>query len=132
MGFFDQIGKKASEVYQGAKDKTNQLSSEMKLKSRLSSEKEKIDNLYYEIGKKAYEEFSKSGDGFSNDISNKCREVSAAKENIDNINKEIMLLKDMIVCSNCGENIPKDSEFCSKCGTAVAKEGKVIDTKTEQ
>lgn len=132
MGFFDQIGKKATEMYQGAKDKTNQLSSEIKLKSKLSDEKDRVDNLYEDIGKIVYKEFLENKEGFSNEVANKCREIVAAKENIDNINKEIMLLKDMIVCSNCGENIQKDSDFCSKCGTAIAKEGKVIDTKSNQ
>lgn len=131
MGFFDQIGKKATEVYQGAKDKTSQFSSEMKLKSKLSDEKDKIDNLYEALGKIVYEEFVKSGENFSNEVANKCREITASKEVVENINKELMALKDMMTCPKCGESIQKDSEFCSKCGTAIAKEGKVIDTKTE-
>ena len=51
MGFFDQIGKKAVETVQGAKDKTSKLSTEMKLKSQFADKKDKIILLYNEIGK---------------------------------------------------------------------------------
>ena len=129
MGFFDQIGKKASEMYQGAKDKTTQISSEFKLKSKISDEKNKILDNYAEIGKLVFEEYIKNSDGFSNEVANKCREIIASKESIENLNKEIMTLKDTISCSKCGEIISKDSDFCSKCGNAIAKEGKVIDTR---
>lgn len=132
MGFFDTIGKKATEVYQGAKDKTTQISNEMKLKSKLSDEKDKIESLYEKIGKMVYKEFSTTGEGFSNEISNVCREVTLSKQNVDNINKELLLLKDMITCSSCGENIPKESGYCLKCGSAIAKEGIILDTKKEQ
>ena len=52
----------------------------------------------------------------------------ASNEAIENLNKEIMALKDTMACTNCGEIISNKSEFCSKCGTAVAKEGKVLET----
>ena len=132
MGFFDTIGKKASEVYQGAKDKTTQISNEMKLKSKLSDEKNKIESLYEKIGKAVYKEFSENGNSFSNDISDICKEVSISEKNVENINKELLLLKDMITCFNCGESIPKESGFCLKCGSAIAKEGIVLDIKKEQ
>lgn len=132
MGFLDQIGKKATEMYQGAKDKTSQITNELKLKSKISDEKEKISKLYTEIGKLVYDEYSKNTDGFSNDTANKCREITASKESIDCLNKEILALKDTVQCSKCGEPIPKTSDFCSRCGSPVAKEGIVIENKIEQ
>ena len=51
MGFFDQISKKAAETMQSAKDKTNKISSEMKLKSQFSEKKNRVSEIYYEIGK---------------------------------------------------------------------------------
>ncbi len=132
MGFFDQIGKKATEMYQGAKDKTSQISGELKLKSKISEEKDKITNFYSELGKMVFEEYTKNGDAFSNEVANKCREIIASKEAIENLNKEIMALKDTIACLKCGEVISKNADFCSKCGTAVAKEGTVVETNKEE
>lgn len=126
MGIFDKIGKKATEVYQDAKDKTSVISSEIKIKSKLSDEKDKIDQLYEEIGKQVFKEFSAGSENFSNEISNMCRNIVAGKEKIEELNKEILLLKDMKVCSNCQETIPSNSEFCPKCGEKIAKEGTVV------
>ena len=131
MFFFDQIGKKATEMYQGVKDKTTQISSELKLKSKITDEKDKISKTYSEIGKLVFEEYTKNSSDFSNEVANKCREIIASKEAIENLNKEIMSLKDVIVCPKCGETIGKDSDFCPKCGNAIAKEGKVIESKEE-
>ena len=145
MGFFDQIGKKATEMYQGAKDKTSQISGELKLKSKISEEKDKITNFYSELGKMVFEEYTKNGDAFSNEVANKCREIIASKEAIENLNKEIMALKDTIACLKCGEvwyasaidvlknihnatrgttyntNQVRDLSKCPKCGSGASK-----------
>ena len=59
MGFFDEIGKKASSTMQSAKDKTTKISAEMKLKSQFSDKKDRITVLYSEIGKEVYADYVK-------------------------------------------------------------------------
>ena len=44
MSFFDKLGEKASEVYNSTAEKTNRLTREMKLKSTINDNKEKINN----------------------------------------------------------------------------------------
>ena len=51
MDFFNKLGKKTTEAYQTAKEKTTKLSEELKLKGKISDCKEKIDNEYKAIGK---------------------------------------------------------------------------------
>ena len=126
MGFFDKIGKKATEVYQDAKDKTSVISSEIKLKSKLADEKDRIDQLYEEVGKVVFKEFSAGTENFSNEVSNMCRDIVAGKEKVEEINREILLLKDMKVCPKCQETIPSNSDFCPRCGEKIAKEGIVV------
>ena len=55
MGFFDDLTKKASETYKNTTEKTSKLTREMKLKSLINDNKNKIDGVYAEIGKKIYE-----------------------------------------------------------------------------
>ena len=55
MGFFDDLSKKASETYRNTAEKTNKLTREMKLKSQINDDKNKIEKIYAEIGKKVYE-----------------------------------------------------------------------------
>ena len=44
------------------------------------------------------------------------------------INDEILKLKDVKVCPNCGEKVPTNSEFCPKCG---AKQVTVVESAPE-
>ena len=55
MDFFDKLGKKASETYKGAAEKTSKIAKETKLKMAINENKSKINDLYEEIGKKIYE-----------------------------------------------------------------------------
>ena len=55
MGFFDTLGKKASEAYGATAKKTGELAREAKLKMKINENKSNINDLYKEIGKKVYE-----------------------------------------------------------------------------
>ena len=66
MDFFDKLSKKASETYKMTKEKTSQISGELKLRNKISNSKENINNLYNEIGKLVYEAHKK-GEELSKD-----------------------------------------------------------------
>lgn len=134
MGFFDQLGKKAAETVQGAKDKTAKISNEMKLKSKFSEKKDRISVLYVEIGKEIYSGYTKEEEKITETVKAKCKEISEINEELKNINKELLALKDIKVCSNCGGQVPVSSEFCPKCGAKqveVVSEAKSDATETE-
>ena len=114
MGFFDELGKKAAETMQGAKDKTAKFSNEMKLKSKLSERKDKITLLNVDIGKEVYSNYTKDMPFDTENIKNKCKEIME-------INKELLALKDVKICTSCGGQVPVNSEFCPKCGEKQIK-----------
>ena len=121
MGFFDQIGKKASDTVQSAKDKTSKFSAEMKLKSQLSDKKDRISNLYSEIGKIVYDDACKGINENAEIINKKVNEITKLLEEQNNINIEILKLKGFKICSSCGEQIPAGSDFCPKCGNKIVE-----------
>lgn len=121
MGFFDQLSKKTSDAVQSAKDKTSKLSAEMKLKSQISDKKDRITQLYSEIGKEVYENYQKEVNEVTEVIAGKCKEIATVNEELQGLNKELMLLKGYKTCPNCGEQIPSGSEFCPKCGSKVTE-----------
>ena len=55
MGFFDNLGKKASSVYDATAEKTGKLAKEAKLRMKINENKSDINDLYKEIGRKIYE-----------------------------------------------------------------------------
>jgi len=121
MGFLDQLSKKASDTMQTAKDKTNKISSEMKLKSQFSEKKERINTLYSEIGKEIYSNYTKGINEIPESVSQKAKEIADINEELKGINKEILALKGIKICTSCGGQIPVGSEFCPKCGSKVVE-----------
>ena len=55
MGFFDNLGKKASAAYDATAEKTSKIAKEAKLRMKMNENKSEINNIYKEIGKKVYE-----------------------------------------------------------------------------
>lgn len=128
MDFFNKLGKKTTEAYQTAKEKTTKLSGEIKLKGKISECKEKIDNQYQEIGKMVYEKIKIGEDASKEDITPKCEEIERLKEEIEKAEVEILALKDIKKCVSCNAELTLNAEFCSKCGTKQPKveEPKVV------
>jgi len=132
MGFFNDLGKKASEAYNVTKEKTSKLSGELKLKGKINEFKNKIEDIEFEIGKIVYAEF-KTGtkDQNEEEIKAKCEEIVGLENDIKKAEEDILALKDIKKCVSCGAEISKDMEFCSKCGTKQPEIEKVEEVVEE-
>jgi ribosomal protein L40E len=117
MDFLNKLSKKTTEAYQSAKDKTTKISGELKLKGKISENKEKINKEYQEIGKIVYEKMKSGEDASKEDITPKCEEIERLKEEIEKAEVEILALKDIKKCADCGAELALTAEFCSKCGS---------------
>ena len=117
MNFFSKLSKKASKTYQATKEKAVNLSEELKLKGKISDLKDKINNIYIEIGKIVYNEIKDGKDVSKEEIILKCEEISKCNEEIEKIQLEILALKKVRKCINCGEELDLEDNFCFKCGT---------------
>lgn len=125
MDFFNKLGKKASETYQATKEKASNISDELKLKGKISEQKEKIEKMYKEIGEIVYNEVKDGKDVSRDTIIPKCDEISKAKDQISKLETEILAVKKIKKCANCGTELDISAEFCSKCGKEQPKIEKV-------
>ena len=132
MDFFNKLTKKTSEAYQTAKEKTTKISGELKLKSKISDCKDKIEEQYKEIGKIVYEKMKIGEDASKEEVTPKCEEIERLKNEIEKAQVEILALKDIKKCSDCGAELELDAEFCSKCGSKQPKIEKVEVTVEEE
>ena len=121
MDFFNKLGKKTNEVYQGAKEKTVKISEEIKIRSKITELKDKVESELLEIGKMVYEKMKVGEDASKEDIAPKCDEVSRLKDEISKLETEMLALKKIKKCISCGAELDHKSEFCSKCGVAQPK-----------
>ncbi len=131
MEFFDKIGKKASEAYKITADKTGKIAKETKLKLKMGDLKGQINDLYEEIGKKVYEKHvRKENIDIEKELEEQCTKIDMLSEEIENILKQCMDLKDKKQCRNCHKEIDKNMNFCPECGAKQeepAKEVEVLD-----
>lgn len=125
MDFFNKLGKKASETYQVTKEKTVKFSEEMKLKSKINEAKNKITDLYEEIGQCVYNQFKTNLEEGKQEIENKCVEIAKQFDEISKLEAQILALKEEKKCVQCGEEINKKDVFCSKCGKEQPQTEKV-------
>lgn len=125
MDFFNKLGKKANEAYKATKEKASDISEEIKLKSKVNSLEDSIQELYSEIGKIVYEELRAGKDVSKDEVTSKCEEISRKKDEIEKLKTEILAVKKIKKCINCGEELDLSADFCSKCGKEQPKIEKV-------
>lgn len=138
MGFFDDLSKKASETYKNTAEKTNKLAREVKLKSLISEEKDKVEEAYIEIGRKVYEKHIREENiSIKEELAEECAKLDEYSKKIEDMRMELLTLKNLRMCKVCAAEISVNAKFCPKCG-AVQEEAKetnnqnAIDSNNEE
>lgn len=131
MDFFDKLGKKISEGYNAAAEKTKEVANETKLKFAISDCKDKINNEYKKIGEKIYELMLNERDSeIALKLINEFKTIDSYKDSIKNFENELLKINNKKKCSNCGEEIDVNVNHCPKCGTPNEKdEPKVFEAE---
>lgn len=128
MDFFEKIGKKASETYKTAAEKTNKIASDTKLKLKISENKSKIDDVYAEIGKKVYQKFVLDGNlDIKDDIKEELDKIKALTDEIEEYEAQRLDISNMRQCPQCKNSIEKTAKFCPICG---AEQPEIKDEET--
>ena len=129
MGFFNSLGKKASEAYKVTADKTSKIAKETKLRMQVADYKSQINDLYKEIGETVYKKHSEdSKKGLTKEIDEKCAKIDELSSQIDENFSEVD--KNVQFCPNCGEKLEPVVE--EKEEEEPAKEAEVVEDKKEE
>ena len=102
--------------------------------------KNKISDLYEEIGKKVYEKHVREENiDIKTELEEECTKIDVLSDEIESNLKQCLELKDKRQCPSCFAEIEKDVKFCPKCGAKqeeiqeeTAKEVEVIEKAKEQ
>ena len=130
MGFFDNLGKKASAAYDATAEKTSKIAKEAKLKMKMADLKGQANDIYMEIGKKVYEKHVKEETlDIKKELEEECTKLDVISDEIDSILKECIDLKDKKVCQKCYSQIEKNMKFCPECGAKQEETEKNEDVK---
>ena len=117
MGFFDNLGKKASAAYDATAEKTSKIAKEAKLRMKMNENKSEINNIYKEIGKKVYEKHVREENiDINTDLEEECTKIDVLSAEIETCLKSILELKEKKQCEKCHAEIELNASFCPKCG----------------
>lgn len=118
-GFID----KARLVADAAGKKTGEIVEISKLKLQCVKLNNDINKLYAKLGESVY---AMKGQGYENTavIDNLCSNIKKLLKQLDDVSAKIADMKNIIICSACGEKNPNTSYYCSKCGSRIAEEFK--------
>lgn len=117
MEFFDKITKTASKTYKYTTERTSKLAKEIKLKTIINQDKEKISEIYEQIGKNIYESHIRKNDkDILKEIEELCKKIDAYSSEIEFNRMELLKLKSLKKCPNCNYEIDLDYHFCPNCG----------------
>ena len=117
MGFFENLGKKASAAYDATAEKTSKLAKEAKFRMKINENKSDINDIYKEIGRKIYEKHVREENiDIKTELEEECTKIDVLSAEIETCLKSILELKEKKQCEQCHAEIDLDDQFCSKCG----------------
>ena len=113
MAFFDDFGKKISNLGQTAVQKTKDATDIARLNSAINDEERNLNNIYRELGKAYYKLHSADPEPPFADY---VRAVSEAEMRVAAYQKQIQDTRGSIRCPACGNQVANNSAFCNACG----------------
>ena len=126
MSFFNELSKKTTET-------TAKIATEAKLKIEIAENKEKIKDLYVELGRKIYENHIREEKlNIHEFISEDCSKIDEISKQIENARKEILVLNNKKMCKKCYAEIETDYIFCPQCGEKQTEEKTVLQDAEEK
>jgi hypothetical protein len=131
VAFFSNFKEKVSGFAQNAAQKSGEVVEVTKLNISINTEEEGIKELYCELGEYCFKKFI-NGDESDSTVIGFCEKIKIHQENIKYLKERINEIKNIVICSSCGNSVLKTNEFCGKCGAKVEAEAEVAEEMVEE
>lgn len=116
MGFFDDLGKKVVDAGQKTVQRTKEMSDVAHINSLINQEVNKINSMYYQIGK-LYMSLHRRDCG--EEFSEMVNAIATSEQIVDEYKRQIQDIKGVRCCEQCGFEVPIGVAFCSSCGNPM-------------
>jgi RNA polymerase subunit RPABC4/transcription elongation factor Spt4 len=125
MSFWDDLSRKVSQGTRTLSQKSVELFEIAKVKLDIASEKDKIGNLYEEIGRVIYQDYRK-GNLKEKSVLDKCQLIDEIYYKINRLNRKVMQIKGGTLCKRCGEAVNASQRYCHMCGRELEQPTRVV------
>lgn len=118
MDIFKDLGKKIGSTAKTVGKKSEELVEVTKINLTIGNEEDKIKKLLVEIGSEVYAKQAE-GEQFGDFIDEKCSQIKAIEQNIEELRSKVSKIKGQKACSECNTSIDEDVKFCPNCGNKL-------------
>lgn len=118
MSLLDALSRKVADAGQKTVQKTREVSDLAKLNSLISQEKDQVNQLYYQLGKKYMELYE---DNPEEEFVSLIQGIRKGELQIESYQKEVQEIKGVQYCNHCGGEVPIRYSYCSFCGNSIKK-----------
>ncbi len=115
MDFLDEVLVKARDMFDIAKNKTEEAARIGKQKFDIASMENRLNKSYNALGRICYETY-KAQDEISDELKALINEITSEIEAIEEARAEIVKIKSNRFCAKCGEPVTEAAIFCTHCG----------------
>lgn len=115
---FKKIGDTITETGKTVGEKTKQVSSVAKFNAKIISSEHSISDNYTILGKYYYDTYK---DNPAEEVAETVNSITASLETIADMKSQILAIKGMVRCQDCGAECPFEDTFCGKCGAKLEK-----------
>lgn len=126
MAFLSGLGEKVGKAAQAAAKKSNEIVEITKINMNISSEEEKIQKIFKQIGELVFDDFKNNTDTGESVVA-LCQQVVTHQQTIKELKEKLMIVKNIKACSNCGAELELSVTFCPKCGTKQEEPEKPVE-----
>lgn len=121
---------RASKAAKQVAEKTDTVMTQTKISFAISETKNKMEEIYTDIGKKVYQKHLEGTD-FCDCMTEALEKLDELNEELEALNERLSEAKSVIKCKSCGENNPKNSSFCANCGESLRDDYEENDEETD-
>ncbi len=115
MDFLDDVLAKAKDVFDIAKNKTEEAVAIGKQKYDIASMENRLNKSYSALGRVCFETY-KNEENISDEIKALINEIESEMEAIEKAKIEINKIKSNRFCPTCSAPVAENAAFCSACG----------------
>lgn len=126
---YEALKKNFKDITDKTVKKTGELTTIAKLNMTIKSEEAKLSDCYKSIGRLFY---TAERDNLDNteEIATYIMQADRIKATIADCQKELSVLRNVVVCEGCNNEISNDAIFCPICGLKVNKPAPVVEEET--
>lgn len=123
MQFFEDIGKKITNLGQTAVEKTKSSTESIRLNNMIREEQRHCKELYQQIGEMYVQQFGSQPESvfvqMIQEIQNSQMRIQSYRNQIQQTKEAASSASNQIVCQQCGASLPENTTFCNQCGAKV-------------